>query len=357
MAGNIFLMGNIRSADWEHQYLADLSIAFTELGRPNKVYLVGDASEGPSRDEISVPGSFIVDVNNRAGTADYPKLSWICDHPLSHLHLANPGQRTVLAMIDRGHAALASCFDAPVTFIPHGGSEPDPDALTAERDIDVLFVGNVLDPHVPCGKWEELAVELGEHASHRAVDPFDVLNDEVRRSGESMPRETIKALLDIATCEAQRLARTAAISSVSGCRFHVVGQIPAALAESMADRAVIHGFNASFMESLRLMRRSKVVINVAQKFPHGSHERIWYGMATGAAVISNHSSFVAEDFTHGENILFYEDPAQVGDLVQQALARARHRDLAAAALPVYVRGHTWMERAERILVAMAGRGV
>lgn len=355
MVGNIFLLGNVLSADWEHQYLADLSQAFSELGWPNKVFLVGGSSEEPGPDEISEPGSFIIDVNNKAGTGDYPKLSLVVDHPLSHLHPASPGQHTVLAMIDRGHAALTSCFDAPITFIPHGGSEPDSEALTAERDIDVLFVGNISEPYVPQGAWEELAVELGQRASHRSVDPFDLLIDAVRQSGEHLSRETIKTLLDIVTCEAQRLARIAAISSVSGCDFHAVGQIPAELAEDIADRAVVHGFNASFLESLQLMRRSKVVINVAQKFPHGSHERVWYGMANGAALITNYSSFVAESFTHGENILFYEDPNEVGALVHQALTRSRHRDIAAAALPIYAGSHTWMERAERILGAMAGR--
>ena len=52
------------------------------------------------------------------------------------------------------------------------------------------------------------------------------------------------------------------------------------------------------------MARSKIVLDATSKFPHGAHERIWYGMAEGAAILTDRSTYMEQDFTHGADILF-----------------------------------------------------
>ncbi|WP_068495774.1 glycosyltransferase [Paramagnetospirillum marisnigri] len=352
MPGTILLFGHVDSADTVNRFLADLTLAFHDLGRPAILTMLGNGTPPALPHEaMRHPGSFAIDVNSKIHTGDFPKLSLVVDHPVSHPRLLQTGTRTVLGLIDQGHCRASDYLRAPAAFIPHGGPNADASALEGERDIDVLFVGNILDATTALDESESVALAVGSAAARGAIDPFPSL---VAALG-SRQADELARLLNLATDEAQRCARLAALSSIRQSGLHVVGHVPEDVAGHLPDGCVRHGFNRSFTESLALMRRSKVVINVSQKFPEGSHERIWYGMAAGAALISNRSTFVEQDFTHGESILFYDDPRQVGDLVDQALRANHWRDVARAALPAYQAGHTWLDRAERILVAMIGR--
>ena len=354
MTGTVFLLGHVRAADSVNQFLADLCRAFTDLGRRSQFILVDDGVAPLGEADLHAPGSFVIDINGKMDTGNFPKLALVVDHPLNHLHLSEPGRRTVLGVIDQGHCELSAYLGAPTAFIPHGGPEIDAEAFDAERDIDVLFVGNIPERCVASDHWEEIALKMGEVASHASLDPFVLLIEALGSACEGLSRSKLKLLLDMATNESQRLSRVAAITSVKDCVFHVVGHLPKEVEMQMSPKSILHGFNASFVQSWALMRRSKIVINISQKFPHGSHERIWYAMASGSAVVTNRSRFVEQDFTHGRDILFYDDPCQVGELVNHALVGRGDRGLAAAARPIYEAGHTWTDRAERILVAIIG---
>ncbi|RAU22596.1 hypothetical protein CU669_07905 [Paramagnetospirillum kuznetsovii] len=351
MPGTVLLFGHADSADTVNQFLRDLAQGFRDLEQPCLLTMLdGRTPLALDPAVIRQSGSFAVDINAKIDTGDFPKLSLIVDHPVSHPRLLAPGARTVLGLIDREHCRIGDYLRAPAVFIPHGG--PPPDVIAASpRDIDVLFVGNLLGEAIPRTPMEARAVEIGRGIALSCTDPFSAVLAEF---GRLDPLE-IKPLLDLATNESQRLARLAALRSIRAARIHVVGYVPDDLVEQMPDGAILHGFDRSFFQGRDLMHRAKVVINVTQKFPAGSHERIWYGMAAGCAVVTNRSSFLAEDFVHGESILFYDDPRQVGDLVEIALGGDQARAMAAAALPAYEAGHTWTERAERIMVAMIGR--
>jgi hypothetical protein len=108
------------------------------------------------------------------------------------------------------------------------------------------------------------------------------------------------------------------------------------------------------------MGRSRIVLNSTNKFPRGSHERIWYAMAAGAVVLTDPSSFLARDFAHARDILFLPR----GDLSDVAaetaeLARdgARLTAIAAAAREVYAAGHTWRHRLDTIFALAAAAGL
>lgn len=347
----IYCLGNVHSADWANIFIKDLCRGFAELGADAHFAILG-RDRDPREDFNDPRHSFFVDLNARLVIDDHPRFSLIVDNPLLHPHLAGLGPLTRLGMIDAGHAEITGYSQAPACFVPHGGPELESDFN--DRDIDVLVVGNIAEEHSPANTLEELALEAGRKVAFQCRDPLHQLLQDLSCSGistASLRYEHMAFLLGLCTTEAQRLARIAAITSVRGASFHIFGLIPGSVLPHLCPNAVVHGL-CTFETTLQWMRRSKAVINIAQKFPRGSHERIWYAMASGCAVITNRSQFVERDFTHGENILFYDDPHQVGDLVETALAHDRSRAMAACAAPIYSARHTWSERAERILFAM-----
>jgi hypothetical protein len=106
------------------------------------------------------------------------------------------------------------------------------------------------------------------------------------------------------------------------------------------------------------MGRAKIVLDTTCKFPRGSHERIWYGMAEGAALLADHSHFVARDFRDGHEILCLpRKPIGRGELdhLRGLIEEPRRlQRIAEAAAPIYAAKHRWKERARLIDAAING---
>ena len=126
----------------------------------------------------------------------------------------------------------------------------------------------------------------------------------------------------------------------------VSNHLPASLAGRKNLRYL--GHIDDFAEVRRLMGSAKLVLNTTSKFPSGSHERIWFGMAEGAAILTDRSSYLDGQFEHLADLLFLpQGPVAVGDLAYLAyLLRDGPRldaitDRAAA---LYRDNHTWKQR-------------
>jgi hypothetical protein len=81
----------------------------------------------------------------------------------------------------------------------------------------------------------------------------------------------------------------------------------------------------------------------------GAHERVFYGLSRGAAILSDSSRFLAEAEAARAGIAFFpEDPAALDDLVAGLLASPLD-DTVAAGRRWYADRHTWDHRAAQLL--------
>jgi len=108
----------------------------------------------------------------------------------------------------------------------------------------------------------------------------------------------------------------------------------------------------SFEETLELLRRTRVVINVNNGFVSGGHERVFAAMAAGAAVFSETSLFYDEVFIDGEDLVTFTIPAQP-DVAAQLQHLAADLDFGAR---IAANGHAktrahhmWINRATQIV--------
>lgn len=95
-----------------------------------------------------------------------------------------------------------------------------------------------------------------------------------------------------------------------------------------------------------------MLLNVSHKFPRGSHERIWYGMAAGNCVLTNRSSFLENEFVHGQDVLFYQGDEVDLDYLRHVIETGESLEIAAEGQSKFLRGHTWQHRAELVLALM-----
>jgi hypothetical protein len=122
-----------------------------------------------------------------------------------------------------------------------------------------------------------------------------------------------------------------------------------------------HAGEGSFQETLHLLRRARLVLNINNGFVAGGHERVFTAMSAGAAVFSESSRYYDDAFTeadaparpgHGGEIATYsirrperaagQLKALLADLpAQTAMARAGYERAKAE--------HGWTARAARMM--------
>jgi len=111
------------------------------------------------------------------------------------------------------------------------------------------------------------------------------------------------------------------------------------------------GGEGSFEETLSLLRRARLVLNINNGFVDGGHERVFTALCGGAAVLSDANPFYADAFTPAE-LATYDwgkmdaVPGQIAALLaDEAALAARARAGALRALAE----HTWRARAQTIV--------
>lgn len=110
--------------------------------------------------------------------------------------------------------------------------------------------------------------------------------------------------------------------------------------------------SVSFKEALELMKRTKILLNCTPQMKHGSHERIFNGLASGAAVLTLETPFMREHFKDGEDILFFhlQNKAELNHKIKTYLNDDDLRNhLVGKGREHVMKHHTWDQRAKTLI--------
>lgn len=101
-------------------------------------------------------------------------------------------------------------------------------------------------------------------------------------------------------------------------------------------------------ECLRLIRNSKISINVMPWFKRGTHDRIYNSMLNGAVCVTDSSEFLDNQLTDGTNCRVFSLEAidKVPEIVKELLAdETKMQSIADAGYEFASNGQTWEDRA------------
>jgi len=359
------VVGDAGGAGWAKAQIAEIAAALQFIG----IKAVALDVEAALLAIKSLPRDsfFVVDANNRLDIGDRArKFSFMVDHPCQLLKRVRGDElrSTIFGWVDASHSEgiAAIGVEAHSIFLPHAGPDPTPKPLPMqERDIDVFFAGGLGE-----------TVERSAWLAQRPGTP-EILAD-VIFTAASAAETTLDPILDIfaASCVRHGLDISASFSRPAFCT--VIGEI-LRIAETNRRNAVLEAlpdvtvcvvseylpvrfrdrpnirhlpYTDDFDSLRRLMARSKLVLNTTCKFPSGSHERIWFGMAEGAAILTDASHFMQRSFRHAENIFYLpQSRAEAGHLAYLgALVKnpAALDAVAQNAVSIYAKHHTWKRR-------------
>jgi len=260
--------------------------------------------------EIALPGRFVAQPS-------FVYAGLYVDHPVHHLDrlTAGPAGQAVF-FLDRSHVdfmhrwTLAGAF-AHIGFLPPGANTlPIPadtsDAAFAARDIGLLFTGTYRgQPRPPWSDWTEspartLVERTADHMIARGRTPLlDAAAAVLREAGGELSSDLLRQAAPLlamvqAHVEAALRHRTLTALGDAGVPMNVYGLGWEPLCQAYP--SFRHGGVGSFEETLALLRRSRMVLNINNGFVAGGHERVFTALCAGAAVVSEASAYYDEAF-------------------------------------------------------------
>ena len=296
-----------------------------------------------------------------------PLVSIMVDHPAPHYNdLVRAPENCIVTVVDEEHLDFVADAGLPsrtYVFCPHGGPEPVSDPLPAsDRSIDVLFVGNIkrsqppeewLDSQANSDPARRAALKEAFEDVHEEGRPlYPALKEAFARHGQDNSPGALAPDITSMLYYVHEKQRLDTLKAIKGRRITVLGKIDPEVAEQIAHHD-LRGTH-TFARVCSMMADSRTILNCCNVFPHGTHERVFYGLSRGAVSITDSSTFLEEDFERGLGMV--EQPRNLRDLdtlVSDLCASPDLIDrLRVQGLETYSERHTWRERMKRVLPAV-----
>lgn len=303
-------------------------------------------------------GRFFCDMIN------IPHVACLVDAPQRFIALSQ-SPLTVVTEVDRfSRDFLEGVHCKNVLFMPHGVDRNliKPPKHGENRPIDVLFLASFIDCDEIYRDWkkklpetlssalmEAVEITLADRdisyvqAMTRAIDKHAKMSSGINVSGIDF-----LYLLDQLEDYINGLDRLELVRSIKDAEVHIYGASSEAWKTHAPETNIVAHEGVEFEEGLKLMRQSKVVLNSCPSIKNGAHERIFSGIACGAAVLTDENPFMHESFRHKHNILFYRHGLwhDVNTCLNEILADENKRmELVLRGQETVKEGHTWDHRA------------
>ncbi len=309
---------------------------------------------------------------------DIPYVNILMDHPFHYKKpLENAPKNSIVCCIDRNHVDYIRRFFPDirqVEFLPHGGCGNELKkhlgtvALQGrERDIQVLYAGNLsrflIEQLIPdFGQFHEFdGIELSNNVlntliHHPNTTTEAAIEQELGNLQVTFTEEELGQYIHafrFLDGFAVSFFREQAVRILveSGIPVHVLG-IGWEKCDWTNNENFIFEGKVDAPEVLDYMLRSKVVLNTLTWFKDGCHDRIYNGMLSEAAVVSDSSVYLQETLINHGNIELFELEriTELPDIVSKLLQNDDRRQMmAGAGREAALQHHTWKMRAETIL--------
>lgn len=291
-----------------------------------------------------------------------PCYNLLVDHPMySYQVLDQSPAYGIVVCEDRNHVNYVKRFYPTVReafFLPAGGEELHPDQAgkpVLDRTIDVLFVGSYKchDDYT----YDAVDEAVLDDLINNPHKPYEQAMEEfIKKIQPDLPDSELKLVIqkyrymDVNLSSMYRLEIIRVLAE-AGIAVSLYGEGWEKTDISDYPNIDCHNTSISFTEGIALMEDSKIVLNQLSWFKDGSCERIFNAMLQKAVCLTDDSIYLREQFTDGENIVFYSLSAleQLPGLVKGLLEDPdRMQHIADNGYESAAAHHTWAHRAAEL---------
>lgn len=110
-----------------------------------------------------------------------------------------------------------------------------------------------------------------------------------------------------------------------------------------------------FPQSVEIMKQAQIVLNSSPMFKTGAHERIFYGLGSGAAVLTNQTAWIRDHYLENEEILLYDlkNKCEIRQKIEELLFHPEKLEqIAQRGQEKVMKQDTWDQRAGSLLGIM-----
>lgn len=294
-----------------------------------------------------------------------PYIYLLIDHPIDHINRINNLKSTdILTIVDRYdiHTVDRFCkMPNYVYMLPHAAQEVN--MIKSKKEIDVLFTGTYINPENYKEKWKEneILYRIFEDVVEKCLYNTDYYYIE---EVENWMREEYKSQIDFKHNNFTALIRDIGYYIYSyrrlkvldtilkaGIEIHIYGEKWDSSPLVKYKNAVLHE-GVNYWQLQEVMRKSKIVMNIAGIAKDGTHERVFAAMSAQSVLLTNETPYLRELFKENEELVFYsfnhieEVPMKIKNLLVNETEINR---ISKNALQAIIGNHTWNERAKQII--------
>jgi len=243
----------------------------------------------------------------------------LVDDPIHHIQrLETPCHSVLVTCVDRYHVNVIPYLKQVRTFgfLPHGGctlKEKNREAerdRERERDIDLLFSGSYKEPEVYCQSWKNYPLALRKiiediidnALSKENLALVDSAQEVIAARNLYLDPQLSKKLLFLLPMadrylRMKRRKECLEVLAKAGLKITVFGNgwDQASFAKNFAVHPAIN-----FNELIKMIAKSKIVLNIVPSFVEGAHERVFTAMLNRAAVVTDRNRYYEKEFAENK---------------------------------------------------------
>lgn len=309
-----------------------------------------------------------------------PHISLIVDSATYYPELINL-PHTLACFVEQDSCEFIRLFGHTKTmFVPHAIEREvvspalDTEIVESKRDLEIVLTGSFIDVEELYKKWKEIfskkAVKFLDDIVESTLASSSLCHTLACLQALQTNQEVVEEIkgkefpiFDIINSVEKVIRgrdKISLVNALHGSDLHIFGSVRD---EEGWKGACKNGFvfhkAVPFKDLFALYKRSKIVVNSMPSIKNGYHERIFYGLAAGASVLTNENVLVPSTFEEGQALLYFLAPQYdaITKTVHTALKdeKKRLQDVLKARECVRA-SHTWDSRVALIQEAVNALG-
>lgn len=297
---------------------------------------------------------------------EIPHAAWLVDSAHYFTGMAK-GAYNLIISPDQLSADLHQAWGSSHSyFLPHAFEASLKTAPEQERPFPIVFLGTFIDPTEIQEAWKEIfpknhldsLIQIAEKVIKTPSLTYQkALADYIAEDTlfwSRFPPKDIN-LLNISFDQYIRARdRIELLKSLEGLPVHIFGKVPGKRnwGDFLKEGQYTFHPSVDFPESIEIMKQAQIVLNSSPMFKTGAHERIFYGLGSGAAVLTNHTPWIDAHYVKNEEILVFDHETTKESIKELLSQPEKLVQIAKKGQEKVMRQDTWDARAGSLLNIM-----
>lgn len=323
--------------------------------------------------------SIVSNMTNVAGECIYknldtPYVSIMLDAPynVSTGNSAFECKKHLLCLLDRSHLSIITELFPEKKFwgkifLPLGGIQCDEDIFGNQRKYDVIWASSIYENGNPPKQWHneptlkpyrKILDDVAEFLIYNTVSVVEGFDYVLKQRG-LYDKEFTKLFLPFYFMifyyiKAIRRVRSIEFLIKNDINIDIFGkgwESVSLLKSKWGKNINLHG-EVSYQQVLQVTKQAKIVYQDQAEFNNGAHDRVFSSMLNGAVVVTEFSTYLAEEFEEDKEIFFYDwksglnQVRVINDLLND---ESKRLSVAVSAYGKAAARHRWSNRATSVV--------